>query len=127
MTGGSNIPPLEATASTPAAKAGLKPVFFIRGMVTAPVIIMLATGEPVMLPTRALDATDVWAGPPLIFRPTHMPTMVKKSLALVISNTVPNRINRKMMFADRKISPPKIPSFKLIPNQDMSLPKGTGR
>ena len=38
MTGGMIWPPVEATASTAPAKAGLYPTFFISGMVKMPVL-----------------------------------------------------------------------------------------
>lgn len=59
ITGGKNIPPVEAVASTAAATVGLKPVLFIKGMVTVPVITMLAAGEPLIIPTKPLATTEV--------------------------------------------------------------------
>ena len=64
MTGGAIWPPLEATASIAPAYSGLNPVFFISGMVTIPVDMMLPTVDPEMVP-NALDATTAtFAGPP---------------------------------------------------------------
>ena len=106
ITGGISMPPLEAAASTAAAKAGLKPERFIRGMVTAPVITILAPGDPVTIPTRPLDITELWAAPPRNFCPTSRPTKVKNSLAFVISNMVPKRTNKNMILAEIYISEP---------------------
>ena len=46
MIGGMIWPPVEATDSTAAAKAGRKPVRFINGMVIGPSTITFATAEP---------------------------------------------------------------------------------
>ena len=52
MTGGISGPPVEAAASTPAAKRGVKPARFISGMVITPVVTTLATEEPEIEPIR---------------------------------------------------------------------------
>lgn len=53
-------------ASTPAAKVGVKPDFFIMGMVKAPVTITLAMGVPEMEPNRALATMEDFAAPPRV-------------------------------------------------------------
>ena len=57
-------PPVELTASTDAAKEGLKPMRFISGMEKAPVVITLATAEPETEPKRPLVMQETLAGPP---------------------------------------------------------------
>ena len=64
ITGGAIWPPFDATASMAPAYSGLKPVFFMRGIVTIPVDIILPTVDPEIVP-NALDATTAtFAGPP---------------------------------------------------------------
>ena len=67
MIGGMICPPVEATASTPAAKCGLNPVRFISGMVIGPSTITLATAEPEMVPNRLELNTDTLPGPPAVW------------------------------------------------------------
>ena len=64
MIGGMICPPVEATASTAAAKCGLKPVRFISGMEIGPSTITLATAEPEMVPNSDDDTTETLPGPP---------------------------------------------------------------
>ncbi len=61
---GIKTPPVEAHASTDAAKCGEKPAFFIAGIVTEPVPIILAKMLPLKLPKRPLLITATLAGPP---------------------------------------------------------------
>ena len=63
ITGGMICPPVEAAASTAPAKYGLYPVFFIRGMVNAPVVTVFATELPDTDPINPLATTAVIAGP----------------------------------------------------------------
>src|SRR5699024_11067958 len=67
IIGGVIIPPVEATASTAPACLGLKPTFFIKGIVKVPVVATLATGDPDNIPINPLETTAVLAGPPLYF------------------------------------------------------------
>ncbi len=64
MTGGMICPPVEAVASTAAAKSCLNPVLFISGMVNQPSTITLATALPEIVPKRELDTTEIFPGPP---------------------------------------------------------------
>ena len=64
MIGGMIWPPVEATASTPAANCGRKPVRFIRGMLICPVTITLATALPEIVPNRLDETTATLPGPP---------------------------------------------------------------
>jgi hypothetical protein len=57
ITGGMICPPVEAAASTPPAKLGLKPIFLDDGMVNTPVETTLATAVPESEPNRAEAAT----------------------------------------------------------------------
>src|ERR671914_617160 len=64
MMGGMIWPPVDATASTPAAKCGLKPVRFMSGIEIGPSTMTLATALPEMVPNRLDDTTDTFPGPP---------------------------------------------------------------
>jgi hypothetical protein len=64
MIGGMIWPPVEATASTPAAKCGAKPERFISGMVIGPSTMTLATALPEMVPNKLDENTDTLPGPP---------------------------------------------------------------
>jgi len=64
MTGGMICPPVPAAASTPAAKTGLYPTLFMRGIVKEPTVTALATEEPLMEPMKPLAMTATLAGPP---------------------------------------------------------------
>ena len=60
------MPPVEAAASTPPAKYGLYPTFFINGMVKEPVATVLATALPETDPIKPLAKTAIFAGPPTL-------------------------------------------------------------
>ena len=53
MIGGMICPPVEATASTAAAKCGLKPVRFMSGIEIGPSTITFATALPEIVPKSA--------------------------------------------------------------------------
>ena len=94
ITGGRNMPPQDATASTAAAKWGFSPMLFISGMVNTPVAATLAAEEPCMVPIRQLAMTPTLAGPPGV-----CPAMARARLAnsLVVPDLLrkaPNRMNR---------------------------------
>ena len=57
---------MEAAASTPPAKAGEKPIRFIKGMVMDPVETVLATAEPETDPMNPDETTAIFAGPPIL-------------------------------------------------------------
>src|SRR5699024_10146394 len=65
MIGGISWPPVEAVASAAAATCGLKPAFFIIGMVNEPEAAVFATAEPVTLPCSPEATTAALAGPPV--------------------------------------------------------------
>ena len=58
-------PPILATASVAAAKVGLNPPFFIKGIVNVPVMTILAAPLPTIEPTMPLDTIAAFAAPPL--------------------------------------------------------------
>ena len=63
MMGGMNMPAMEAAGSMPPATWGLKPAFFIMGMVNVPVETVLAMALPEIEPKSALARTETLAGP----------------------------------------------------------------
>lgn len=65
MIGGMNIPPMEAAGSMAPATCGRKPARFIRGMVKAPVVTVLAMADPDTDPKNAEAMTQTLAGPPM--------------------------------------------------------------
>ena len=96
MMGGANCPPVEATASTAAANSGLYPVFFMSGMVIAPVVATLARALPLIMPMSALATTETLAGPPAV-RPTRVSARsLIKSLNPLYFRKAPKSTNRKM-------------------------------
>ena len=96
IIGGANWPPVEATASTAPANSARYPVFFISGMVIAPVVATLASALPLIMPIRALAMTDTLAGPPAV-RPTSVSARsLMKSLKPLYFRKAPNSTNRKM-------------------------------
>ena len=66
MIGGMIWPPVDAIASTPAAKCGWKPVRFISGIEIGPSTMTLATALPEIVPNRLDDTTDTLPGPPAV-------------------------------------------------------------
>src|SRR5699024_788680 len=65
MIGGISWPPVEAVASVAAATCGLKPAFFIIGMVNEPEATVFATAEPETIPCSPDATTAALAGPPV--------------------------------------------------------------
>ncbi len=96
MTGGMIWPPIDATASTPPAKAGRNPDRFISGIVNAPVVTTLATPEPLIVPMRADEITDTFAGPPRDAPTVPMAMSLKSWIMPARSRNAPNRIKRKI-------------------------------
>ena len=70
ITGGMNIPPMDAESSTAPANSGRKPTRFIIGMVKEPLVATLAIWLPEMVPNSPLPTTATLAGPPRA-RPAH--------------------------------------------------------
>ncbi len=84
MMGGVTCPPHEALASTAPAKRGLKPTFFISGIVITPVVTVLAIAEPEIMPKRPDETTLTLAGPPAK-RPAAMVARLTKSCPSPVS------------------------------------------
>ena len=106
MMGGVTCPPQEALASTAPAKRGLKPTFFISGMVMTPVVTVLAMGEPEIIPNRPEDTTltaamtvmrsgnvaDAIAGAEGFIAPSQMLTLVDaEGIGMKMIGAVPRR------------------------------------
>jgi hypothetical protein len=66
MTGGMIWPPVEAVASTAAAKCGRKPLLFMSGIVIGPSTMTFATALPDTVPKRLELTTDTLPGPPAV-------------------------------------------------------------
>jgi hypothetical protein len=96
MMGGMIWPPVEDAASTAPANSGLKPVFFIMGMVTEPVVTVLPTDEPLTMPHKALEMTATLAGPPLDQPARRFASEMKKLAMPVRSRKAPKMMNSTM-------------------------------
>ena len=66
ITGGMNMPPMDAAGSMPPAMWALNPALFIMGMVKVPVETVLAMALPEMDPKSPLAMTETLAGPPTL-------------------------------------------------------------
>ena len=64
MTGGARTAPVEAQASMAAATDGLKPVFFMAGIVMVPVVRTLEMTLPLIEPSRPDEKIATLAAPP---------------------------------------------------------------
>ena len=96
MMGGMIWPPVEDAASTAPANSGLKPVFFIMGMVTEPVVTVFPTEEPLTMPHRALEMTATFAGPPLDQPARRLAREMKKLAMPVRSRNAPKMMKSTM-------------------------------
>ena len=67
MIGGMICPPVDAVASTPAAKWAGKPVRFISGIEIGPSTMTLATALPEIVPNRLELTTATLPGPPAVW------------------------------------------------------------
>jgi len=110
ITGGMICPIVDAEASTPAAKCAGYPVRFIRGIVNDPVVTVLATELPEIMPKNVLETTAAFAGPPRAHPVRAKAMSVKNSPAPVLRSSVPYRMNSRMKLAETPIGTPKIPS-----------------
>ncbi|KAF5029693.1 hypothetical protein DSECCO2_645910 [anaerobic digester metagenome] len=96
MMGGSSCPPTEADDSTAPANSLLYPVFFINGMVKAPVVTTFATALPLIEMRKPLAMTATLAGPPFEL-PANASARSLKNLPIPhLFITVPNMMNRKI-------------------------------
>ncbi len=94
MMGGMNMPPMEAAGSMAPATWGLKPAFFIRGMVKAPVETVLAMAEPETEPKKPEAITATLAGPPTLRPARAMGRSRKKREQPEALRKEPKKMNR---------------------------------
>ena len=64
IMGGVICPPHEADASTAPENLGENPTRFINGIVMTPVVTVVATGYPEIMPNNPEETTETFAGPP---------------------------------------------------------------
>src|SRR5699024_3853116 len=100
MIGGMICPPVEADASVPAANSGLKPAFFIIGIVNDPEATVLPTELPDTIPCSALAATAAFAVPPVNLPVKANARSLKNWPILVCTSTTPKNRKRKINFTD---------------------------
>ena len=111
MIGGMNMPPIEAAGSIPPATWGLKPAFFIIGMVKAPVDTVLAMAEPDIDPNSPLAITETLAGPPILWPTAARGKSIKNFWAPHFSRNAP-KITKRIMYVARTLAIiPKTPSL----------------
>ncbi len=96
MMGGMNMPPMEAAGSMAPATWGLKPAFFIIGIVKAPVETVLAMALPEIDPNSPLAMTATLAGPPILCPTAASGKSMKKRWAPLFSRKAPNSTNSRM-------------------------------
>ena len=113
MIGGMIWPPLDAVASIPPAKAGLKPRCLISGIVKVPVPTMLATVLPDIVPNRLEATMAAWAGPPRVRRVARKENFSRVSPAPVPSSITPNRMKISTMLITMLVIVPKMPLLRL--------------
>ena len=101
---------MEAAASTAPANSGRYPVFFINGMVTAPVVTVLPTEDPDTIPQRAEEITATFAGPPSELPAIELASSIKKSVMPVCFRKLPNMTNNTMKVEHALIGVPITPS-----------------
>ena len=69
-------------------------MLFIRGIVKAPVVATLADVLPLIVPIRALESTEILAGPPFRCPVKAMEMSLKKSDVFVDVKKAPKSTNR---------------------------------
>ena len=110
MIGGINWPPVEDAASTPPAKVGLNPAFFISGMVITPVEAVLATAEPEIVPVRPDAMTATMPGPPTSLPATARAMLMTKSPAPDRRRNAPKMMKRNTKVDEIRAMVPNIAS-----------------
>ena len=115
ITGGIRAPPEEAVASTAPATCASNPIRFISGMVKVPVVTVLATALPEIVPIIPLTAMEILAGPPLNFPKIEVATSMKNSVPPQAPKKAPNVTKRKMNLVITFKGMPNIP-FVVIKN-----------
>ena len=84
---------MEATASIAPAVLGLKPAFFIAGIVTTPVDITLETAEPEIEPMKAEAITAIFAVAPRFSPASARAASVSTPAPPVITSSRPKTMN----------------------------------
>lgn len=110
ITGGMICPPSEAVTSMAAATWGLKPSFFIMGMVMEPVVTTLEMELPETVPIKALLTTEVLAGPPSYWPNKPLQKSIITLAAPVPCRQAPKRMNMNKYVEATERPSPKIPS-----------------
>ena len=110
ITGGMIIAPVEAAPSTAAAMCGGKPVFFMSGIVTVPVVTVSAIGLPLTMPMKRLEITAAWAGPPAMRPSAARDRSTKNRATPATSMKAPNTTKGRMKPATTSAITPKMPS-----------------
>ena len=99
MMGGMICPPVEVAASTAPANSLENPSRFIIGMVNTPSVTVLATEDPEMVPNKAEDNTETFAGPPAVHPAMAMAMSIKNFPRPVFMVKMPNRTKWKTKVA----------------------------
>ena len=110
MIGGMICPPVEAVASTPAAKCGGKPERFISGIEIGPSTITLATALPEIVPNRLELIDRDLAGAAGGVAGQAMAKSMNNWPAPVRSMKLPNTTKMSTNDADTESAWPKMPS-----------------
>ncbi len=95
----------------PPATCGLKPTFFIRGMVRVPIVAVLAMPLPENVPMKALATTETLAGPPRVWPTSDMASFMRNSPAPVLSKMAPKSTKAYTKVEETHSGIPKIPSL----------------
>ena len=106
MTGGINTPPVEAQASTPAAKGAVNLMRRMAGMVMTPVVITLVTTEPLIEPIRPLATMATLAGPPRMCPSNAKARLMKKVPAPVCCSAASKMMKPMTRLAKARIGMP---------------------
>ncbi len=110
MIGGMIWPPVEAVASTPAAKCGGNPERFISGIEIGPSTMTLATALPEIVPNRLELTTDTLPGPPAVCPVSAMAKSMNNCPTPVRSMKLPNTTKMITNDADTASACPNMPS-----------------
>ena len=110
MIGGINWPPVDAAASMPPASSREKPSRFIIGMVSAPVVTVLAMADPDTEPSAAEASTAAFAGPPRDRPAAANANWMKNRPPPVVSRRAPKSTKTKTVLLATPIGSPKRPA-----------------
>src|SRR5690554_3134118 len=94
MIGGMICPPVEAAASTAAAKSLSYPVFFIIGIVILPEPTVFATKLQEYIPARALEIPADFDNPPVVRPAMALAILIKNVRIFVFSRKEAKMIKR---------------------------------